>query len=189
MLAAAALAPSCSFPLIHKKKVTPAVPIPPLVAAPLPPPKPRPVSMPGPPEVAADEPDLNQPGLDLPEEPLPPAPRRRIKPRPREEADSPAPVPTETPTAPAPLPQFEQVLTPEQRQAYTEEIERNIANAQRAVTALEGRRLTGEQSTYLARVRTFIDQATEARKGDLFRARNLAERASVLAEDLLKSVQ
>jgi hypothetical protein len=124
----------------------------------------------------------------LPGEPLPPPPRRRPKPRPHEDADAPSPAPEPEPPA-VPVPQFEQILTPQQRQAYTEEIDRNIASAQKAVAALEGRRLSPDQATYLARVRAFIEQANEARKADLFRARNLAERASVLAEDLLKSVQ
>jgi hypothetical protein len=153
------------------------------------PPKPREVALPAPPEIPATEPDLGRTGPSLPGEPLPPPPRRRPKPRPHEDADeTPAPAPAPEPPA-VPLPQFEQILTPEQRQAYTEEIERNIADARKAVAALEGRRLNAEQATYLARVRAFIEQANEARKADLFRARNLAERARVLAEDLLKSVQ
>jgi len=152
------------------------------------PPKPREVALPAPPEIPATEPDLGRTGPSLPGEPLPPPPRRRPKPRPHEDADAPSPAPEPEPPA-VPVPQFEQILTPEQRQAYTEEIDRNIASAQRAVAALEGRRLSRDQVTYLARVRAFIEQANEARKADLFRARNLAERASVLAEDLLKSVQ
>jgi hypothetical protein len=54
---------------------------------------------------------------------------------------------------------------------------------------LTGKSLNGEQKVYLDRVRAFIQQANEARKTDLFRAKNLAERASVLADDLYRSVQ
>jgi hypothetical protein len=122
----------------------------------------------------------------VPPEELPPPPRRRVRPRPRENAETPAPAP-EPPAAP--LPRLEQILTPEQRQAYIADIDRNIANAQRTVALLQRRRLTRDQMTYLARIRAFIQQADEARKADLFRAKNLAERASVLADDLLKSVQ
>ena len=86
------------------------------------------------------------------------------------------------------MPHLEQILTPVQQQAYNEEIDRNINSAQRTVMALGSRRLNGEQQTYLDRIRAFIQQATEARKTDLFRAKNLAERASLLAEDLLKSL-
>ena len=154
-------------------------------------PKPREVAVPAPPDISAKEPDLHQAGPAVPGETLPPAPRRAPKKaRTHEDADAAPPAPEpEAPAAAVPAPQFEQVLTPEQTKAYSEEIERNIADAQRAVAMVENRRLNGEQTTYLARVRAFIDQANEARKADLFRARNLSERARVLAEDLLKSVQ
>jgi len=185
-LALVVMTPSCA--LFHKRKTAPAPPPAPAPAAPAVRPKPREVFLPAPPEIGAAEPDLSQAGPSLPSEPLPPPPRRRPKPRPHEDADAPSPAPEPEPPA-VPVPQFEQILTPQQRQAYTEEIDRNIASAQRAVAALEGRRLSRDQVTYLARVRAFIEQANEARKADLFRARNLAERASVLAEDLLKSVQ
>ncbi len=186
-LALAVCTPSCE--LFHKRKVVPPPPPAPAPAVPVAPPKPREVALPAPPEVAATEPDLSQAGPSLPGEALPPPPHRRPKPRPNADADLPAPAPEPEPPAPAPLPQLEQILTPEQRQAYTEEIDRNIASAQKAVAALEGQRLSREQTTYLARVRAFVEQANNARRVDLFRARNLAERASVLAEDLLKSVQ
>ena len=163
-------------------------PPPPAPTAPVALPKPREVTVPAPPEIAATEPDLSQTGPSLPPEALPPPPHRRPKPRAHEDADVAPATPEPEPPA-VPLPQFEQVLTPEQTKAYNEEIERNISDARRAVAMVENRRLNGEQTTYLARVRAFIDQANEARKADLFRARNLAERARVLAEDLLKSVQ
>jgi hypothetical protein len=142
--------------------------------------------LPAPPEIPSSQPDLGQPAPQVPPEELPPPPRRRVRPRPRENAETPAPAP-EPPAAP--LPRLEQILTPEQRQAYIADIDRNIANAQRTVALLQRRRLTRDQMTYLARIRAFIQQADEARKADLFRAKNLAERASVLADDLLKSVQ
>jgi len=181
---------SCAVWPFHKKKATPAPPPAPAPAAPAVRPKPREVTIPAPPDIAAKEPDLHQAGPSLPAEPLPPAPRRTPKKvRTHEDADATPTAPEPEPPAAVPLPQFEQVLTPEQTKAYNEEIERNIADAQRAVAMVENRRLNGEQTTYLARVRAFIDQANEARKADLFRARNLSERARVLAEDLLKSVQ
>jgi len=182
--------PSCALWPFHKRKATPVPPPAPAPAAPVAPPKPREVTLPAPPRLPATEPDIGQTGPSLPGESLPPPPHRRPKPRPHEDADAQpaAPEPEPEPPAAVPLPQFEQILSPEQKQAYTQEIDRNIADAQKAVSAVEGRRLSGEQATYLARVRAFIEQANEARKADLFRARNLAERAKVLAEDLVKSV-
>ncbi len=192
LVAALALAvgtPSCAVWPFHKKKATPVPPPAPAAAAPVVRPKPREVTLPAPPEVTTKDPDLSHAGPSVPAETLPPAPHRRpTKPRAHEDADVAPPAPEPEPPA-VPLPQFEQVLTPEQTRAYNEEIERNIGEARRAVSMVENRRLNGEQTTYLARVRAFIDQANEARKADLFRARNLAERARVLAEDLLKSVQ
>jgi hypothetical protein len=93
------------------------------------------------------------------------------------------------PVPETPLPPLEQILTPEQRQAYLEAIDRNLGRARRTLEALRNRRLNDEQRTYLERIRAFIQQASDARQTDLFRARNLSERASVLAEDLLRSVQ
>jgi hypothetical protein len=184
-LALATLTPSCT--LFHRSaKVAPAPPPAPAPKAPTQPPKPRQVSLPAPPQIPPQVPDLERAGPDVPEDELPPPPRRRPRPAHPQQADLPTPAP-EPPAAP--LPDFEQVLTPEQRQAYVEEIDRNVANAQRTVEALQGRRLSRDQATYLTRIRTFIEQANEARKADLFRARNLSERASVLADDLLKSVQ
>ena len=183
--------PSCAVWPFHKKKATPVPPPAPTATAPVTHPKPREVALPAPTEIPAKQPDLSQAGPSVPAGPLPPAPRRTPKKqRAREDADATPPAPEpEPPAAAVPLPQFEQVLTPEQTKAYNEEIDRNIADAQRAVATVGSRRLNGEQTTYLARVRAFIAQANEARKADLFRARNLSERARVLAEDLLKSVQ
>ena len=189
-LAMAVGTPSCAVWPFHKKKATPVPPPAPVAAAPVTQPKPREVALPAPTEIPAREPDLNQAGPAVPAETLPPPPRRRpTKPRPQQDADATPPAPEPEPPAAVPLPQFEQVLTPEQTRAYNEEIDRNIADAQRAVGTVGNRRLNGEQTTYLARVRAFIAQANEARKADLFRARNLSERARVLAEDHLKSVQ
>lgn len=189
-LAMAVGTPSCAVWPFHKKKATPVPPPAPVATAPVAHPEPREVALPAPTEIPAREPDLSQAGPAVPAEPLPPAPRRPRKPRTHDDADvtPPAPEP-EPPAAAVPLPQFEPDLTPEQTKAYNEEIERNISDARRAVAMVENRRLNGEQTTYLARVRAFIEQANEARKADLFRARNLSERARVLAEDLLKSVQ
>jgi hypothetical protein len=93
------------------------------------------------------------------------------------------------PVPEASVPPLEQILTPEQRQTYLEAIDRNLGRARKTLEALQNRRLNDEQRTYLERIRAFIQQADDARKTDLFRARNLSERASVLAEDLLRSVQ
>lgn len=187
------VSPSCSLFRRSKNKVPPAPQ--PAATAPGPqanPPasKPQQAPLPAPPEVPVQQPSISK--TPIPPEQLPPAPRpRRRSPKRSQTAETPAQPPTPTAPEPAatPVPELVQILTPAQQQAYNEEIDRNIARAQRTVAALSGRRLNGEQQTYLDRIRTFVQQASEARKTDLFRARNLAERAGLLADDLLKSVQ
>jgi hypothetical protein len=182
----AVLAPSCSRVFHRKAK---AVPPPPPITQPLPQ---AAAAVPAAPALCPDPPELPPqqvkiPPLGLPETTLPPGPPR---PRPQRTAKA-EPTPAEAqPAQPAAvIPQLEQMLSPEQQRAYNEEIDRNIGNAQKTVAQLYMRKLTREQAGYLDRVVAFIQQATEARKTDLLRARNLAERANVLAEDLLRGIQ
>jgi hypothetical protein len=211
----AAVGPSCS--LLHKSSKPVAAPPPPTPAptqqAPAPAPKPsdQQVALPAPPQISPKSPDLQQQPPPAPSvTQFPPSPPRNPGRRKNKQTAHETPPASQEPAAqtpaaaqppaqnPAqaseeaaapPVPQLEQILTPEQQQAYSDEIDNNIGKAQKTVDTLQGRRLSREQKTYLARVRAFIDQAKEARKTDLFRAKNLAERASVLAEDLLRSVQ
>lgn len=120
--------------------------------------------------------------------PRPPETRRRARAAPKPAAPEPEPV-AEAAKPAAPLPQLQQILTPEQQRECNEVINQSLARAQRTLAAFDGRRVTREQATSIARIRTFIQQAEQARKTDLLTARALAERADVLARDLLKSVQ
>jgi outer membrane biosynthesis protein TonB len=189
VLMLALLGPACSlFHRSAKAKVPPA-PLP-APAAPVSQPAPRApkspeVMNPAPPDIQPQPPAVQPPPVEP--QKIPPPPRRRSR------VPAPAPAPAvETvpaPQPPPPPPQLEQILTPQQQKAYNEEIDRNISRAQRTLAALGGRRLDGEQQTYLERIRAFLKQADEARRTDLFRAKNLAERASLLADDLLRSAQ
>jgi hypothetical protein len=183
----AVLTPSCSR-VFHRKPKP--VPPPPPIAQPLPQtttakPNPQPLC-PEPPQLPVEQAHI--PPLGLPQGTLPPAPPR---PKPQRTTKPETATPVEAqPTQPVQaIPQLEQMLSPEQQRAYNEEIDRNIGSAQKTVALLNARKLTREQSGYLDRVVAFIQQAIEARKTDLLRARNLAERANVLAEDLLRSIQ
>ena len=181
----AAGSPACRL-FRRSPKTIPAPPPPPAISAPGPitqpaTAKPEETSVPPPPELPPLTPDLReQPPVQVPK--LPPPPRRRI-PKTPEPVD---PVP-EAPPAP-PVPELEQLLTPEQQQEYNQAIDRSIGQAQRNLAALSGRRLNRTQTAAVQRIQTFISQALEARKTDLLRAKGLAERADVLAEDLLRSV-
>jgi hypothetical protein len=166
-----------------------AQPLPAPISVPAAQPAPRQVSLPQAPELPAEPPEIDE-APSVPPETVPPPPRRRVSvPRPRPAPDpAPEPVPV-PPPSPGSVPQLGQMLSPQQQQAYNEEIDRNIAQAQRALGNLNGRRLTSEQQTYLDRIHAFVQQALDARKSDLFRARTLAERASLLAADLSRTLQ
>jgi hypothetical protein len=181
-LTLALLGSSCS--LFHRSaKAKPPAPAPAPAAPAQPAPHPpKPQELPAPPEIQPPPPNIQPPPVE-PSKAGPP-PRRR----PRPPAPAPQPPPVE-PSKAGPPPQLEQILTPQQQKAYNEEIDRNISRAQRTLAALGDRSLNSEQQTYLERIRAFLKQAENARKSDLFRARNLAERASLLAADLLRSVQ
>jgi hypothetical protein len=77
--------------------------------------------------------------------------------------------------------------------SQTQELERTIADrvsrAQGILRSLDGRRLSRSQAAAASQIRTFIAQAEQARKADLLRANNLAERAVVLALDLAQQMR
>jgi hypothetical protein len=81
------------------------------------------------------------------------------------------------------------MLTPAEREALERAIGERLGRAQSVVASLEGRRLASEDDAVLSQIRTFIGQAEEAKRTDLLRANNLAERAEVLANDLAKRVR
>ncbi len=196
LLLLATFAPGCRL-FNRKAKVVPAPPpAPPPVetSAPKPPATQQP-TVPPPPQISPEQPNLA--GQQAPEPPvvkLPPPPKRHGRrpqpPQPGQETPSPqtAENPPATPAAPA-VPELEQILSPQQRQAYNEAIDANIGRAQRTLDAVQSRRLNPDQKTTQERIRAFVQQANDARKTDLFRAKNLAERAAVLADDLVRSLQ
>jgi hypothetical protein len=181
--------------LFHKRvKSMPPPPPPPQTARPAPPPSKTPsqrsaeIVLPEPPEVNVDQPDLTH--APPAQAPALPKFRRRASRSPRREAQEASAQPAEpAQQQPAQLPQLGEILTAQQQAEYQQSLDRNLSGAQKTLAALSGRRLNPEQSTYLDRIRSFMQQAEEARRTDLVRANSLAERARVLAEDLIKSAQ
>src|SRR5713226_4032871 len=104
------------------------------------------------------------------------------KPPPRIEPPKPAPAPTESPRL-VPL------LTPEQQRDQNVRIDRSLAAAAKSLTAVEKRPLSSAQQAAVAQIRGFMDQAEQLRKTDLTGARSLAERAQLLAHDLLNRLR
>ena len=78
------------------------------------------------------------------------------------------------------------MLSSAQRRELERTINERIGRARGVLRSLQGKRLAKEQ---VIQIQTFIDQAEDARKTDLLRANNLAERAEVLANDLASRVR
>jgi hypothetical protein len=87
------------------------------------------------------------------------------------------------------VPQLGQILSPEQRREYQQEVQASLERARRYVAVVRGRNPTPGQQPAIARVEAFIRQAEQAQQTDLILARSLAERAALLAEDLAAGTQ
>jgi len=117
----------------------------------------------------------------------PPPPKRAARP-----AGPPPPLvqgPTQTNAAPPETPHLGDVLTEDQQKQYNAAIEQCLTHAQTSLGALANRQLSQEQQATMAQVQSFMQQAQEKRKTDLAAAKSLAERADVLASDLVASVR
>lgn len=184
ILLAIVVSPGCRlFRRAPKPQPTPPQP---RVMQPIPEVKSDPKPLPPPPEIPVQV-EVTQEPAPPPEEDFPGPPRRRPvppKPKPAETVAVP-----EQPPPPMAMPQIGQILSPEEQQAYNSAIDRNLERAQRIAGVLASRRLNRQQATTLERVKAFMQQAQETRRTDPARAATLAERAAVLAEDLLQSVQ
>lgn len=176
---------SC-WPFRKKKPVTPAPPPPPHQQT-----VPKPVQFPPPPaiEQAPSEPPI-------PEEPLetiPPPPQKkrpspsgpRVQPAPAPQEPEPEPEPPPTP----PSPSLQPMLSAQQKQELEAMVHKRITSARLSLTSIQNRSLNPEQKAALNQIRTFLEQAEDARKTDLIRANNLAERADVLARDLVAGLR
>lgn len=82
-----------------------------------------------------------------------------------------------------------QILSAEERKNLRQEITESLSEAQRNLTYISERRPDPEQSRQARRIRAFMKQAREIQRQDLPLAKNLAERARLLAEDLAKNMR
>lgn len=164
-----------------KKPAPPPAPIPTPAQAQPPPLEPPPATEPKPEAVKLPKPP---PPEQVKPVPAPPVTQRPSPAGPPVQPTTPPPAPP-----PAPTPQLRPILTQQQRQELDRTINARIRRARQTLAALEGRRLSKEQAAAVNQIQTFIGQAEEARKVDLIRASNLAERADVLAQDLIRRVR
>jgi len=184
LLAAISVTTSC-WPF-RKSRPKPAPPIPrPAPAQTAPAPEP----LPPPPELAPKEPPANAPeGVSQQPPSLPPPPSRKRPSALGPPVQSPAPASTPPPT-PAPAPQLRPIVGAQQRHELEGLIRERIARARQALSSVQSRRLNRSQRTVVGQIETFIRQAEQAKNDDLIRAGNLAERADVLAKDLMQSIR
>lgn len=145
-------------------------------------PSPQPV----PPEAVPETqgPLVNQPQERVSSEP---APARPQPPPSAPPVTSESSAPPETPAAS--VPQLGQIMSPAQRRHYNLLIDQAIARAQDRLKVVvnQSAKLNEEQHTTIKRIQAFIQQAKDKREQDLTIAKNLADRALLLAEDLAKN--
>lgn len=110
----------------------------------------------------------------------PPPPVTRAKPRP-----APPPPPATAPDVPPP-PRLGQIFTAEQLREYRRNLDESLERVRRVLIAVVGKTLNRDLTEMVGRVQTFQRQAEQARETDLVTAVNLARRADLLAQDLLK---
>ncbi len=183
------MAPACS--LFRKSKPTSP---PPVITAPPQPAPPAPAPLPSPPSLepnsGAGLPKVSAPPIAPPSQPAP-ATRTRTT---RRQAPAPAqPGPATEPAAPVvppgATPLLTQLLTAAEQQTYNTAIDEALQRTQQNLARVAGRKLTAEQSQNLERITTFVQQANQARQADLVTARSLAQRADVLAQDLVNGLR
>lgn len=98
----------------------------------------------------------------------------------QQQGETTEPAATPTPVVPSLTPILGQRETSERNKRISAYLEKARLNVYRA----ERRRPEGTAQELLTQVKTFVQQAEEARRTDLVRAENLAERAEVLSRGL-----
>lgn len=175
---------SCANRKADASPPTPAPVAPPSTAIlPLSVPQTRVVLLPPQPVPAAAIPDrpATTPAIAGPE--LPPA-----QPKPPSPSSPAAPAVVETPSRTPPVPQLGRLLTADQRREYNRVISENVLAAQASLDLLQKRPIGEAQRSAMERVRSFLMQVDEARGSDLELARNLSDRARLLAEDMVRNM-
>jgi len=87
---------------------------------------------------------------------------------------------------PTPVPRLGQIFTAEQLREYRRNLDESLDRVRRALVSVTGKPLNRDLTEMVGRIQTFQRQAEQARDTDLVTAVNLARRADLLAQDLLK---
>jgi hypothetical protein len=80
------------------------------------------------------------------------------------------------------------MFTADQLREYNRSFDDSLARVRTILAVAAGRKLTAQQAGIVARIRTFMRQAEQARQQDLVTAVGLARRADLLAQDLSASL-
>ena len=161
-----------------------------------------PQPLPTPPQLAAPQPNSSgaaaQPPALPPTLPPPGTSVKPIKPKPAKKNPVVNPpsaeaavvpqqeAPGHTLPVPTPGPSLQPILGSREIQERNQRIQTYLDKARLIVLRAERSQLNEQQKQLIAQVRTFLQQAEDARKVDLMRAENLAERAEVLSRGLVK---
>lgn len=174
----------------------------------VPPPAPKKVKLEPPPAVETKPVATAPPGATI-EQPLPPPPaeqqpqakppKRTPRTRPPSAARgsvkktpaAPAPPVVEStpPQQPAPAGKLGEILTDEQKLEYRRSFQQSDSAARQLISTITRHQLTSDQQDVLARIRSFLQQATEAASNDWSLAAQLARRAELLARDLASTIR
>jgi hypothetical protein len=141
--------------------------------------------LPDPPTLEAKSDAENPPEIpfDIFYPPPPPPPQVRRPPTVAQPKPAP-PIVVETP----PSPRLGQIFTADQLREYNRAFDDSLARVRTILAVAAGRKLTAQQAGIVARIRTFLMQAEQARQQDLVTAMGLARRADLLAQDLSASL-
>jgi hypothetical protein len=147
---------------------------------------------PVPPEIKSTSAANEQPILPVTTPPPAPANKRHSRKKSSVPAASSPDTTTTAATAPAPQPpappQISPQVTPGQQAAIEQKVREQIAGTEENLRKVQGRQLTAGQRDIAEKVRSFLTQAGEEVKASNWTlASNLADKAHVLSEDLLRS--
>ena len=117
------------------------------------------------------------------------APKTPAQEKPAPEKPAPEKPATPQASAEAEPARLGRIVTPEQERQMNAAIDKSLANAEANLKLIANRNLTKRQEAIVSQVRSFIQQAQQARKADLAAATSLSQRADLLAKDLAGSLR
>jgi hypothetical protein len=117
------------------------------------------------------------------------APAAKPAPKPQKPAPEPEPSSVAEDHARPPAPQISPQLSESDKANYQRGTAEDIEVAKRNLNQAKGKRLNAQQADLTDKIRSFLDQSSNAAKeGDLARAKNLAQKARLLSVELVNSL-